>query len=1039
MSFALKQMDSVLQIMNFVLKMTVLMQTSRMLPEHMFLEVPKDRCRAVTKDDLQAYRFSIAMVEMAYAICAGRSQTGLQLFLKTATQFKFTYQSILSKIQAKTPVYISGWLSDDTIGSVSQYDVRRVYIKAMWAMYCDREYAGMVRQTRQRTRIWEGIDMNKLKKMRETAKDMEGVTAGYKDLREALHAILVDCAGGIDSTDTQKNEMLLESLGLMQFIIRQGHYDPREVDSVDDGVLLLGPELKDLVSYLVKLMDGRDDTGFVDARRRKECDPWELEMLMKPGSTARFEVNQENRIVFRIKTTCLEILNDLLDISASSRVDYCMKTLAKAKADAKQGRFSRAAHRPASEEMKNPLSDGAAAIFEQEGVATFEQEESGPSTFETEDADGISPVDVLDTGAPPPDDRALDLNDRALDLNDRALDLNAEENDEDDDGTYDKKTRKIAKAAIKADTDNKLALSMFSDTDEEKIEQILLDNLRYSQNEDLVLSSFAALAHYKGAGARFHELLTTITLVTNPEDAELFLVLYALVTEFRKSIARLLEKSWAQQCMASCENMANQCKNSATARTLLRNIGVDRFIGELLLEHQDNVHTEVYMDVLEQALLLVSALCHDTDQFSQVLLADMLESVFMPLLRGGPTDGDPPPTYERRKEISIVTARIIPHIFVGNRALSMSFSSILTEAVAELTQTFGKSAERARILLGLVQVDGKSVEVSQSYVSKGFVEKSGLALDGRLMQGEWGEGPGMEFMEVIEKSVDEDSSNDRADQELSYYCILIEIISKCARGLMPHCELQAASKMSFDECMDRILMFYQHLPLKGLQQVDDLTNLKRLQMMFLIDVFLDSDSEFTQAVVHTKMNGMWTMPPRDHESRGGVTYTPLTRVLLDDIKQLDGTSSQVFRRYVCEEITDFFVLFCVSAPNQFTSPEDAEFLIESELVERQTMKQIISQVRSAAVACLKRLESASRPLTRTEEESLQRLNEITTAWCNASADGDPASSLLPPHYMESFRRSGGYIADRAPPEVVVSDVETLWKCFVTEFEGSDLH
>ena len=86
--------------------------------------------------------------------------------------------------------------------------------------------------------------------------------------------------------------------------------------------------------------------------------------------------------------------------------------------------------------------------------------------------------------------------------------------------------------------------------------EILLDNLRYTEDEALVLSSFTALHHYKGENERFYELLSQITLVTSPEDASLFLILYNLMSNFRQSIVRLLETSFAEQCVSSCKAMA---------------------------------------------------------------------------------------------------------------------------------------------------------------------------------------------------------------------------------------------------------------------------------------------------------------------------------------------------------------------------------------------------------------------------------------------------------------------------------------------------
>lgn len=992
------------------------------LPDDLFQEtstedVIKVKSETIMKNDThgQNYRFVLAMVELAAAICDGRMQNGLQLFLQDAPMFQFSYGNILSKMSDSNAT-VAGYLPD------SSFEVRRVYIKAMWAMYVDRQYTGMERQTRQRTRIWDGIDKAALniqaRHFNETetqsvanlGRSMEfDVTPGFGDLKDALHQILVDCAGGINSAETKKNLMLLDALGLMQYIIRQGYYDPRPLGSVDDGVLLLGDELKDLVAYLVKLMDGRDDTGFVDARRRRELDSWELDMMSKPGSAARFEVNQENRIVFRIKTRSLEILNDLLDIKASSRVDHCMKALQKAstagfRATGISGGPSTAdlaAADGAMNEMQNPLA------------STFEVEGSNPESPGSE----IEMVGQSNGAAPP---------------SDRMLDVDADDEDDDFDPIYDRKTRRIAAAAMKSDRDNAAKLSMFRDQeDEDRISQILLDSLRYTENEALVLSSFAALHHYKGEGARFVELLKAITLVTTPEDALLFLALYRLMANFRKSIARLLERTYAELCVSTCKEMAKHCMSSATARTLLRNIKIDRYVAELLLTHPNNVHPELFIEVVTHCLRLVSALCHDTDQLSQALLADRLETVFLPLLHGGPTDGDPPLEPQQREQIMRLTARVMTHMFIGNRELSMSFSALLTQVVVEQMRVFGKNLDLLGILMPLIQVDGKSVEASQTFVSKGFVEKSGDGLDGRMMPNEWGPGPGMEFNEVVEHALisqtDESGQPTRQEMEMRYYCMLTETVGMCARGLMPHTELQAASMMTFDQCMNKLLMLYQNQALSRFQDDDRLTEVKRVTLLFLNDVFVDSDSEFTQAVVQQRMNGLWTMPPRDHENRSGARYTPLGEILVADLNKLDRNCSTAFRSYVFAEVVEFFVLYCVSASKDTTTGDEEETITDSERLETERKLETIQKAYLAALDVIKRMRGVTQGLTEAEAISAQHLANVTKDWL------DGADSL-PAQHLESFRRAGAAIPDRVPSKMIMSEVDTVWKCFVEKFE-----
>eukprot|EP01046_Picozoa_sp_COSAG06_P051805 COSAG06_NODE_8542_length_2135_cov_0.999018_2_plen_127_part_00 len=125
-----------------------------------------------------------------------------------------------------------------------------------------------------------------------------------------------------------------------------------------------------------------------------------------------------------------------------------MKALVKAHEDSSRGLFSRASNANNStsgvEEMANPLAD----------ASTFEVE--GPPT---------STGDVIEAalaGTPLPDDQESD-----------------EEHGDLDTG-FDKKTRRIVSAALKADRDNAAAVSMFlKEDDESRFGEILLDNLRY--------------------------------------------------------------------------------------------------------------------------------------------------------------------------------------------------------------------------------------------------------------------------------------------------------------------------------------------------------------------------------------------------------------------------------------------------------------------------------------------------------------------------------------------------------------------------------
>eukprot|EP01046_Picozoa_sp_COSAG06_P051804 COSAG06_NODE_8542_length_2135_cov_0.999018_1_plen_470_part_00 len=467
--------------------------------------------------------------------------------------------------------------------------------------------------------------------------------------------------------------------------------------------------------------------------------------------------------------------------------------------------------------------------------------------------------------------------------------------------------------------------------------------------------------HHKGESERFHELLTQITLVTTPDDAALFLILYNLMNDFRQSIERLLEASSAEQCVACCKAMAVHCNASPTARALLRNIKIDKYISKLLLIHPDEVHSDFLIEIVTQCLKLITALCHNTDQLSQVLFADRLETVFLPMLRGGPTDGDPPLTVEQREQIMELTARMITHIFVGNRALCSAFSTLLTQAVVDQMRVFGKSLDLLRILTSLIVVDGKAVEVSQTNVSKSFAEKS-VSLDGRLMTDEWKPGPSMDFQRVVEHALTNPSVEIK--NSLEYTCLLTETVGMCARGLMPHTELRAASILPFDECVDRLLMLYQEEALAKFQHDDKLISVKRCTLQFLNDVFIDSDSEFTHAVVQQRMNGLWTMPPRDSESRAGARQNALGHVLVSDIKQLECSSSTAFREYVIQEVMDFFILYCVSAPQSdkidiIHEGDDEELETTGERLEIQTKLETLTEVRSAGVELLERMRGGA--------------------------------------------------------------------------------
>jgi|EP01046_Picozoa_sp_COSAG06_P016112 hypothetical protein len=1012
------------------------------LPDDMFQENPPQSIRVKNGQLLMhstesstngKYQFNLALVDLAAACCAGRMQDAIQLFLVDCKQFDFRYDAILNKIE-DPQAYVGGYASE------SSADVRRVYIKAMMAMYVDREASGMRRQTRQKTRIWPDIDAAKELKMHAGLQDhtgtsafnivtgIDGCTPGFEDLKMALKAIIEESAEtGLDASETERNSLLVEALALTHFLIRQGFYDPRGTDSVDDGVLLLGDELKNLVPSLIQIMDGRDDVGFIGHRRRHTLDTWELELLMKPGSTARFDANFENKIVFTIKTTSLQILNDLLDIQSSNRTQYCLQAMSDAYK--KKGRTAmedvNGTHQVSKEEeMMNPLAhlhDGSANAFQS---PVFDVEERVPKerSPRVRAADAERDTFEKDTSRAPAGEADADAGAQELGK------LNSSKSN------YDSKQVAIAQAAYKADSSHATALSLFNDkADTENIVTLLLDNIRYSQTPDLVLASFAALHHYKGAHTRFHNLLQSITLVTNVADADVFLALYGLITEFRRALERLLEKAYAQKCISVTSALAAHCE-SATARKLLRNLGLDDCLGELFTTHQNNVDQDLYMDVLQGCLDLCVAFCSSCDHDSQAMMTDKMEGVFLPLLRGGPEDGDPQPTVEGREEIMVRTAKMMPALFSGNRKLATVYSGVLTGIVVELTREHGKHLELLEILMPLLVVDGKAIELSQTIVSKGFIEKSGGGLDGALQQDEWEEGPALSHLEVLVAAMVDDASElpTRAQKELQYYSLLLETIGQCACGLMPHTELQAASMMTFDTCVGRLVELYCDPELQQYKDYDRLTAVKKSSLWFLNDVFIDSGSEFVQALVQQKMNCLWTTPARE----GRIPIRPLAETLLEDLARLDAGSSSVFRKYVFEQVCEFFTLYAVAAPRMVSAElpnpawtpervviqaEQDDSLSKTEQIERRTIADFMQQVADTSIATLKRINladsSSGEPYTPKEKRTLGHVSDVVRAWLKDDS--------LPMQQQESLRRSGGDRPDWMPPKIEPTDVRSI--------------
>ena len=658
-----------------------------------------------------------------------------------------------------------------------------------------------------------------------------------------LNHILVDLAGDVTAADLAKNRFILEVLDIVKFMILQGYYDPRanDTEAVDDAVLLLGPELQALVPPLVSLLDGRGDVGYIGRRERERLDMLQLQELSKPGSSARFALNSHNEIVMSLKTASLKILNDLFGIQASSRLQFALQQLSdqvkidgpSLDAEHSNGKLKST---EAQEEhaMENPLAVAPLTTFEVEDPlsASTPTETNGRHV----DSGTNGGIDTIATA----------------DVNMLVAAQRATAN------------------ALKADKEFQKVSKLFSGKiDERVITAILLDGLRYSQKTDLVLTSFAALYTFRAEHQMFHRFLTEVTILASNADAGLLFTLHQLVTSYQRAVQRLLEKESVMQCITLADAMACHCaqgpaNSAATARLLLRNLEIDEHLDIMMRSHPNDVHQGSYFQLLQSTLKLVAALCNDEDAASQFVFAEYMETTIMPLFAGGPAGGDPALAYSERKDIMLLVASVLPKMISGNRRLAISLANMLVSKTVDVMRVFGKHYVLLEVLRVLVQVDGKSVEYAQTQVAKGLIEKTARALDCALDEDEWGDGPALTQNQVLTFALRGDTADDtrnRCQKELKYYCAMLQLMGLCARGLMPHTELQAASMLSFDKVVNRIHNMFLRAELREFQHRDELVEVKRATVLFLNDVFIDSDSEFVSTVVREQANGLWGRHP----------------------------------------------------------------------------------------------------------------------------------------------------------------------------------
>ena len=848
-----------------------------------------------------------------------------------------------------------------------------------------------------------------------TAADVIGdmPTPFFADLKAALIEILEEVAGEMDSSEGPKNRFTLEVLGLIQFMIRQGYFDPRcgEIGRVEDGVLLFGDDLKRIVPSLVKIMDGRDDIGFVDHKHRETIDMLQLEALLRPGSASRFELNHENQIVMRLKYATLNIMNDLFGIHASTRVNFVLEELANIldkQADMTKESLSGAEEEGAFDQMNNPLRVNPASAGMSFEVESFEVEDGSPNRA-TAAANSVSLPPAMANGESAAE--ALDPKQLVSAMH-------------------------TARHVLKADQSQRKSSFLFvNKADNELLPEVLLDGMRYVEDTALVLSSFSALYNFRAQNARFHGLLKEVTLLSTTPEATLFIATNQIVTTYAKSVQRLLEEQYARHCIVLTDKMSRYCttggpEKSAKARALLRHCEVDKHIAVMLETHPNDVHEESFSELLHSTLGLAGALCSHDDEESQVLLTGYMESTFLPLFGGGPTIGDPEPTRSQRLEIMLETAVTLPKLFSGNRELAISYASILVIKVVDQIRVFGKHVELLNVLLPLVQVNGKSVEFAQGQVSKGLIEKSGRNLDCALSENEWGDGPAMEQRLVLINAMKDDKLTQRsttlqptrAQLELDYYCKLITLMGLCARGLMPHTELQAASMLSFDRLMIRLVRLFMMPELGGYQYaLERMTRVKKASMLFLNDVFIDSDSEFVQTIVQDRFNGLFTVPPKEVHYR-----KPLCTLLCDDIRSLNARSTDVFREYIMTEVCDFFILYCVSGTQQPTGKVTAVSAVGKTMAEEaeaiKAAMMVASQVADEALTA----SSATRCQLRPDEIIiLEHLRDTTKQW----ASGEE----LPLQAIESLRRAGADIPDRIHMPQPETLIQKTWDVFVQQF------
>ena len=220
--------------------------------------------------------------------------------------------------------------------------------------------------------------------------------------------------------------------------------------------------------------------------------------------------------------------------------------------------------------------------------------------------------------------------------------------------------------------------------------------------------------------------------LTTEEEAVSYLVASGDMSEFRRLRKWLHQDDMCAECITVIDRLLEVC-NTKSGQDSLRHLHLERHV---YLVTQMRLQNSGFPPVLLKSLVLIGRFCAGNLQ-NQKLMADNAETRFLPLL-------DQPQYVDG-------AAYCLSTIVNENEQVSLKLGETLLSGVEASARIHGRQLGLLALLQQTLIIDGKPVPVSQIRVCKGVTMSPHLLeLNGDLSLGQWGDGPALTRVEVIQ-------------------------------------------------------------------------------------------------------------------------------------------------------------------------------------------------------------------------------------------------------------------------------------------------